>query len=123
MNKKETGDLLESFAQKTLKAMGHKIIQRNFSCKLGEIDIILNDGNTLVFMEVRYRQQQAFGGATASVDKKKQNKLIRTASFYLQEKSLTNKVCCRFDVFAIEGNLSNPSYNWIKSAFTASAFN
>jgi putative endonuclease len=119
INKKETGDLFEAFTQKTLNELGYKIVETNYACKLGEVDIILKDNQHLVFMEVRYRQKQNFGGAVLSVDKKKQHKLIQTASFYLQQKNLTNKLCCRFDVFAIQGKLPNPRYDWIKGAFTA----
>jgi putative endonuclease len=118
-NKREFGAELEAFAAKQMQAKGCKIIETNYLCKLGEIDIILQDKGTLVFVEVRYRKQNKFGGAIASVDSKKQKKIIKTASLYLQSKNLTDKIACRFDVFAIQGNYSNLSYNWIKDAFAA----
>ncbi|WP_168204014.1 YraN family protein [Aliikangiella coralliicola] len=119
MNKREFGFQLESFACTQLKKSQCLIVENNFQCKLGEIDIIARDGQTLIFVEVRYRKQSSYGGAVASVDLRKQKKIIQTASFYLQQKKLTNKVSCRFDVFAIEGSAERLSYNWIKNAFTA----
>ena len=118
-NKREFGAELEMFAAKQMETQGCRIIEKNYSCKLGEIDIILQDKETLVFVEVRYRKQNKFGGAIASVDNKKQRKIIKTASLYLQSNKLTDKVACRFDVFAIQGNFSNLSYNWVKDAFAA----
>nr|WP_196138511.1 YraN family protein [Aliikangiella sp. G2MR2-5] len=117
MNKREFGSKLESFAEQTLKKQGLSIIERNFLCKLGEIDLIAKDGETLTFVEVRYRKQASFGGALASVDRVKQKKLINTAQFYLQQKKLVNRVSCRFDVFAIEGPLDKLQFDWIKNAF------
>ena len=118
ISKREFGLELEKFAAKQLALSGCEIIETNFLCKLGEIDIILKDGNVLVFVEVRFRQRSYFGGASASVDKRKQNKLIKTASYYLQSKNLTNRLACRFDVFAIEGLENKLNYNWIKDAFS-----
>jgi len=118
-NKREFGAELEAFASKQMQVQGCKIVAQNYLCKLGEIDIIMYDNQTLVFVEVRYRKQNSFGGAVASVDNKKQKKIIKTASLYLQSNNLTDKVACRFDVFAIQGNLANLTYDWIKHAFTS----
>ena len=117
LNKREFGFQLESFAAKQLEQSGCQIVETNFQCKLGEIDIILRDKEALVFVEVRYRKQNNFGGASASVDRRKQKKLIKAASFYLQSKKLNNKFACRFDVFAVQGISNQLSYNWIKDAF------
>jgi putative endonuclease len=119
MNKREFGGQLETFACDRLKQKGCRIVAVNFECKLGEIDIIAEDDATLVFVEVRYRKQNKFGGAIESVDFKKQSKIIKTAQFYLQQRQLTNKVACRFDVIALEGDPQRLAFNWIKSAFTA----
>ena len=119
LNKREFGNQLESFACQQIKKHGCSIEQTNFNCKLGEIDIIAKDKDTLVFVEVRYRKLNAYGGAIESVDTKKQGKIIKTASLYLQQHKLTNKVACRFDVFAIEGDPQRLNYNWIKDAFRA----
>ncbi|WP_444997544.1 YraN family protein [Aliikangiella sp. IMCC44359] len=118
-NKREFGQQLENFARTQVEKKGYKIIETNFTCKLGEIDIIAQNKNLLIFIEVRYRKNNSFGGAIESVDYRKQSKLIKTASLYLQQKNLTNKVQCRFDVFALQGQLPNPSYKWLTNAFTA----
>lgn len=119
MNKREFGNEFETFACRQLEQVNCKIITTNFNCKLGEIDIIAYDGETLCFVEVRYRKQNTFGGATASVDINKQRKLIKAASLYLQQNNLTNKVACRFDVFAIQGEVNRLEFNWLKNAFIA----
>ncbi|MCW8880364.1 MAG: YraN family protein [Kangiellaceae bacterium] len=117
LNKREFGGQLETFARKQLKKAGCKIVETNFSCKLGEIDIIVRDQQTLVFVEVRYRKNANFGGASASVDRKKQSKLINTANFYLQKHNLGNKEKCRFDVVALQGSPERLEFRWIKNAF------
>lgn len=119
MNKREFGAELEIYACEQLKKSGCKIIQQNYLCKLGEIDIIAQDNQCLIFVEVRYRKQSIFGSAAESVNLKKQQKIIRAASLYLKSKNLTNHTHCRFDVFAIDGNLQKLDYNWIKAAFSA----
>jgi len=118
LSKREFGNQLETFAKTILEKEGCKIVALNFQCKLGEIDIIARDGSTLIFVEVRYRKHANFGGALASVDYKKQQKLIKTAQLYLIENKLTNNTSCRFDVFAIEGPVNRLEYNWLKNAFT-----
>lgn len=117
ISKREFGENFEKLAAQQLALKGLKIITENYLCKMGEIDIIARDNQDLVFVEVRYRKSQAYGGSIASVDKKKQKRVILAASHYLQKHKLTNKVACRFDVFAITGNVNQLSYNWIKGAF------
>lgn len=116
-SKREFGENLEKLAAKHLSRQGLKIVTENYLCKMGEIDIIARDNQDLVFIEVRYRKSEAFGGSVASVDEKKQKRVILAASHYLQKHKLTNKVACRFDVFAITGSLNKLNYNWIKAAF------
>ena len=116
-NKREFGENLEKLAAQQLVRQGLKIVTENYLCKMGEIDIIARDNQDLVFIEVRYRKSEAYGGSIASVDKKKQKRVVLAASHYLQKHKLTNKVACRFDVFAITGSLNQLRYNWIKGAF------
>lgn len=118
-SKRSFGNELENFAAEQLKQQGCQIVDKNFNCKLGEIDIILMDNEVLVFVEVRYRKQNSFGGAVASVDNKKQRKLVKAASLYLQIKKITNRYPCRFDVFAIQGEPQRLKFDWIKDAFSA----
>ena len=100
-----------------LKKQGLKLIVRNFSCKLGEIDLIMKDvQNKLIFVEVRYRGTQNFGGSAASVSRGKQIRLVRTANWYLRAHYPNAPPLCRFDVMAINGD-NEPEFNWIKNAF------
>ncbi len=109
---KKRGDNTENLARKYLEDAGLIFLQNNFSCKLGEIDLIMTDtDNTLVFVEVRFRNNSSFGGAALSVTPAKQRKLSRTAEYYLQRLSYTPS--CRIDVIAVEGT---GRINWIKNA-------
>jgi len=110
------GNRAEKLALKFLKKSGLKPHENNYSCRFGEIDLIMWDQDYLVFVEVRYRKSGSFGGALESVDTRKQTKLRRTAEHYLQNLK-NNDVPCRFDILCINGNLNKPEYQWIKNAF------
>lgn len=114
-----TGAEHEIFAAEYLIKANLQILHRNFRCKLGEIDIIAYDGIYLVFVEVRYRQHYKFGDAAESVTLSKQQKIIRTAQFYLQTHTWAQKLNCRFDVIAISNSIKLPHIEWIKDAFNA----
>ena len=109
------GFAAERMAAKYLQQNGLTIQQKNYRCKLGEIDIIAYDQNTLVFIEVRHRRHNRFGTAAETVTYKKQQKLIKTSQYYLQRHRLD--LVCRFDV--IESTIISDTYhfNWIKNAF------
>ncbi|MEG3753285.1 YraN family protein [Psychromonas arctica] len=96
-----------------LQKQGLLLICQNFYCRFGEIDLIMSDQGTLVFIEVRYRKNQDFGGATASITPQKQRKLIKTAKHYLSQ--LDDEPYCRFDVIAISESTIEPQ--WIQDAF------
>jgi putative endonuclease len=111
------GKAAENAACQFLVTQGLKLLEQNFLCKLGEIDLILMDGQTLVFTEVRFRKNPNFGGAAASVTPGKQRKLQRAAQVYLQR---TGQIpACRFDVLAMtqDQNSQIICENWIKNAF------
>jgi putative endonuclease len=108
----QTGSAAENQACAYLKQQGLDLITRNFRCKVGEIDLIMQDKNELVFIEVRCRNNSFFGNGFDSITDAKQNKLIKTANFYLQQKKLT-ETACRFDAVAISAN----NIEWIKNAF------
>jgi len=118
-SKRDLGDALEKQTVDYLKQRAVTILECNYLCKMGEIDIIAQDKQDLVFIEVRYRKNDHYGGALASVNIKKQRRLIRTASHYMQKCQNTNKTASRFDVIAISGNLNQLEFNWIKAAFLA----
>lgn len=93
-----------------------QLITRNFRCRLGEIDLIMQHENELVFVEVRYRQSNDFGGAKGSIDRRKQQKIARTASYYLLQHSLFDDTACRFDVMIVN-SVKSKRIEWIQDAF------
>lgn len=118
---KSIGDDYENHATAWLQQQGLQILARNFRGKSGEIDIVAYDFDQLVFLEVRARGNPRFTSAAASVDKRKQQRLVRTAQFFLQCHPQWAKMPCRFDVIAFEPRQfgSSPGIRWIRSAFTA----
>lgn len=105
----------ESQAARFLEAQGLAIIARNYRTRFGEVDLIAQDGPTLVFVEVRARRSAAFGGALASVDVAKQRRIVSAARHYLGRNR--SEPACRFDVLAWEGSSAHPA--WVKGAFEA----
>jgi len=118
---KTCGKDYENRAEEILSTGGLEIIARNFATKTGEIDIICKDERTLVFVEVRARSNARFASAAASVDKRKQQRLVRTAQMFLQSNKQWSKFSCRFDVIAFDPRQfeRSESATWIRSAFTA----
>ena len=112
----KSGAEAEIRARKFMQAKGFETIDTNVYSRFGEIDIIMIRDQELVFVEVRYRKNQNFGGAIASVDRFKQAKLRRTAETYLL-KSKNHDCPCRFDILCISGNINKPELHWIKNAF------
>jgi len=112
-SRKQRGNEAEQQACKHLQAHGLKLLDKNFSIKAGEVDLIMRDNETLVFVEVRYRKNTNFGGAAASVTPKKQQRIIKASLAYQQKHAPQSSM--RFDVVAIEGD--NRELNWIRSAF------
>ncbi len=105
---------MEARALSYLEQEGLTLLTRNFQCAMGEIDLIMKDKQTLVFIEVRYRKTHAWGGALSSISLKKQRCITKTALFYLQKHPLFQKMDLRFDVVAIED--SAPPL-WVRNAF------
>lgn len=103
----------EQQALQFLQQQGLKLVCQNYYCRLGEIDLIMIDDDTLVFVEVRYRKNNHFGGALASITPSKQKKIIKTARYYLSQ--LDDEPYCRFDAVAIESHFTEPL--WLKDAF------
>ena len=110
------GKLAESIAEKYLVKQGLHLREKNYRCRYGEIDLICDDKDSIVFIEVRYRKASFFGSAKESVDGHKQKKTIATAKRYLM--SYPNKNC-RFDVIALD-ELDIKQIEWIKNAFDIS---
>jgi putative endonuclease len=118
------GQLAESACCKYLQQQGMKLLTRNYRGKRGEIDIVMEDNATLVFVEVRYRKNNTFGGALESITAEKQSRVIATAEQYLQQETKVKN--CRIDVVAMSQKPQNKAltssndeytFEWIKNAF------
>jgi putative endonuclease len=118
-NTRAKGNHGEKPALNHLVEQGLMLVEQNFSSRYGEIDIIMRDSDEWVFVEVRMRQSQAFGGGLESVTRSKQRKLINTAEYYIQKHYKTHFESCRFDIIEIGGQLDEPHLNWIQDAFWA----
>lgn len=112
-NSKQLGQLAENTASTFLQAKGLILLESNYQSPFGEIDLILKDQRVIIFVEVRSRSNISHGHPLETITRGKQLKIIKTATCYLLEKKLFNKVNCRFDVIAIDTNLE-----WIKNAFS-----
>ena len=103
----------EAMAAAFLQSRGLTILERNYRCRLGEIDLVARDGTTTVFVEVRRRASAAFVGAAASITSAKRLKLLRAARHYMSRLRMLPE--CRFDALLIEGE--PPRIEWIRNAF------
>jgi putative endonuclease len=109
------GKSAEEQARQHLEQRGLQLLVRNYRCKRGEIDLIMQDGDTLVFIEVRYRKSANYGTPVESITAQKQHRLLATAKHYLQRQRVS--VACRFDVIGITGSSADSRIDWIKDAF------
>lgn len=112
----KVGDKMELLAQQWLQQQGLELVTRNYRCRGGEIDLIMTHAEQLVFVEVRYRRNNSYATAAASVDRHKQKKLLHAAQYYLMKNPGYQNRSCRFDVLANE-SYNEPQWNWIKDAF------
>ncbi len=110
------GAAAEQYAAEFLIHEGLQLVARNYRSRFGEIDLIMRDGDTLVFVEVRLRRNARFGGAAASIDPRKQRRLILTAQGYLAR--LPKIPPCRFDAILLD-NAQGRAPEWLKNAFEA----
>lgn len=121
---REQGQYTEDLACQYLVNKGFKLLEKNFQCRFGEIDLIMQDHHSIVFVEVRYRKSATFGSGAETITANKQSKLIKTASAYLQRHAKLNQYPARFDVVSITGaidtqNIKNIEFDWIENAFGA----
>ena len=107
------GDAGEERALHFLQQHGLTLVERNFRCKGGEIDLVMQDGKALVFVEVRKRADASYGGAAASVTARKQARLVVAAQIFLQRYKMPP--ACRFDVIAIDAD----TMEWLKNVIEA----
>jgi putative endonuclease len=110
---KRRGDLAEQAAAEFLTGRGLALLARNYRCRFGEIDLIMSDGPTVVFVEVRYRRNNTFGGAIESITVRKREKLLRAARHYMASRK--GFADCRFDALLLSGD--KEEIEWIENAF------
>ena len=108
----------ERAAQRELERNGLRLRAANVRYRGGELDLVMDDRDVLVFVEVRYRRGERFGGGASSVDARKRLKLARAAGLYLSSKPWLATRPCRFDVVAVTGSEDAPRFDWIRNAFT-----
>jgi putative endonuclease len=114
------GQAGESAAEEYLRRKGYRILARNLRSSLGELDLVAEDGQVLVFVEVKARRTDAFGGAIHAVHHRKQEKLIQLAAQYVARHHIKNRLC-RFDVVLLQGlNAAAPQIEHIQNAFEVS---
>ncbi|MCR5747578.1 MAG: YraN family protein [Lachnospiraceae bacterium] len=114
MNKRSRGFEYEEMAAGYIKEQGAIILERNYRSRMGEIDIIAKDDDTVCFIEVKYRQDSAKGDPTEAVGIKKQFTICRVSDYYRMEKRLSEDMAYRYDVIAIKGK----EICWYKNAFS-----
>jgi len=113
--KRHYGENIEQQAEAWLMQQGLQPIERNYGIRAGEIDLIMQQAQVLVFIEVRYRADNEHGSGAESITYQKQRKLRRTAEHYLQKNFGNTPPDCRFDVISASGN--PVQFDWIKNAF------
>lgn len=116
MQKKELGEKGEEIALRFLKKNGYRILQRNYVCKLGEVDIIAREKDTFVFIEVKTRRSTTFGPPQLAVNQKKKEQISKAALYFLKEKRL-EEAKARFDVVAILLGPKGEEIELIRDAF------
>lgn len=117
MTTRQAGLVAEDKALDYLNTQGLTLVTRNFNCRVGEIDLIMRDKNYLVFIEVRARASQNFGGGIASITHTKRQKIIKTSYYYMIKHKIADKFPLRFDVISLDGKTG--IITWIKDAFGA----
>ncbi|MDC1368694.1 YraN family protein [Pseudomonadales bacterium] len=109
----QRGNDAENRALEFLETQGLRLVTRNFLCKVGEIDLIVRDQTTVIFVEVRYRQDTSRGTGAETVTRSKMIKIINSARYFLTQQPIYAELACRFDVISISASL-----DWIQNAFT-----
>ncbi|HZP65279.1 MAG TPA: YraN family protein [Rudaea sp.] len=114
---RDLGILWENAASAHLAAAGLEPLARNFTCRYGEIDLVMRTHEGIVFVEVRYRRRAGHGDGIASVGSAKRAKLVRAATMYLESHPQFADLPCRFDVIACSGTPERPRFEWLPNAF------
>ena len=115
----QVGNAAETLACDYLQQRGLILLTRNYRAPCGELDLIMRDHDHIVFVEVRFRRNHRYGSGADSVTAAKQDKLIKTALYYLQQHPKQAKYPLRFDVISISAVVNQMNIEWIKDAFQA----
>ena len=118
-DRRARGDAVETAALAFLETQGLRLLARNASGRGGELDLVMRDGATVVFVEVRYRATRRFGGGAASVDAGKRRRLVHAARAFLAGHPQMADAPCRFDVVDADGDPDAPTLTWLRAAFDA----
>ncbi len=117
-NSVSTGKVTEQLAANYLAKQGLLLRTTNFHSRGGEVDLVMTEADTWVFVEVKFRRSNSFGGAISAISAQKQQKIKQCAAYYLQQAGLNEyNTSCRFDVIALQGDITNPEITWLKNAF------
>ena len=119
LDRRARGDAVETAALAFLQRHGLRLLARNAQARGGELDLVMLDGDAVVFVEVRYRATSAFGGGAASVDAGKRRRLVRAAQAFLLRHPHHADAPCRFDVIDAGGDPEAPRIDWLRDAFRA----
>ncbi len=115
--RKQLGNDAESIAQHYLEQKGYRLVQANFQCRMGEVDLIMQKGNLLVFVEVRSRSSQTYGTPVETVNRTKQEKIRKTAAYFLYRNPKFETCYCRFDVVSVLWKNGTAKVSWLEDAF------
>ncbi|HQY50221.1 MAG TPA: YraN family protein [Thermomonas sp.] len=119
LDRRARGDAVETAALHHLQAHGLQLLARNAQSRGGELDLVMRDAGSVVFVEVRYRASREFGGGAVSVDAGKRRKLVHAAQVWLLRHPQHANAPCRFDVIAASGDPAAPQLDWLRDAFRA----
>lgn len=117
MSTPSLGAWAEAQALMHLQSQGLQLLQQNWRGGGGELDLVMLESDTVVFVEVRYRKHLGWGGALASIDHRKQQRLINAANYFLQQHPIYADAACRFDVVTLQGQPQRATLDWLRNAF------
>ncbi|OGO89587.1 MAG: hypothetical protein A2Y24_00140 [Clostridiales bacterium GWE2_32_10] len=117
MNKRKVGSQAEEVAEKYLVRRGYEVVEKNYNCSFGEIDIVARKDDFWIFIEVKYRRDLSYGYPVEAVTVAKQKNIRKVAMLYIKHKNLVREKNFRFDVVGILGELNNPRISLIENAF------
>ncbi|WP_240126893.1 YraN family protein [Thermomonas alba] len=118
-SRQQRGAAVEAAALAFLQARGLRLLARNARSRGGELDLVMDDAGSVVFVEVRYRANPDFGDGAASVDASKRRRLVQAAQDFLVRHPEHAHIPCRFDVVAASGDPAAPELDWLRDAFRA----